>query len=291
MTRRKRFLAWGNVVAGVGLLSTVAWGGAFEPLVVGAPARGMAGAYTAVANDVWAGLWNPAALGYVKKPQLAASSEDLFGQKLIRHSDFAYAHPGLAGGTLGFTWVRLEAVGDAKELHYAENVYAFSYGRGVGRWRWGGNLKYLAVDGDQRGSGWGADVALTGDLIPKKKVRLALVLQDLNQPEMHWETGTTERLPRSAKAGLSMQPNRNLRLAIEENWRGHEKPVFRGGAAFEPYRDRLTLRTGFSRSSAQEAWDFSLGAGLRIKKVTVDFAWTHNNELGDTPTASVLFRL
>ena len=103
----------------------------FEPLGYGAAAKGMGGAYVALAEDGSAAYWNPAGLALVKNPELTASFEDLYGLDLLRYATAGYTHPGVGKGTVSAHLLHLDTVGEADFLKYAESTYLAAYGREI----------------------------------------------------------------------------------------------------------------------------------------------------------------
>jgi hypothetical protein len=120
--------------AGLSFVSSVARSAAFEPLGYGAAAKGMGGAYAALAEDGTAAYWNPAGLARVKEAQGTASYEDLYGLGLLRYGAFGYTQPNVGKGTLSANLLHLDTEGDASFLNYAESTYMLSYGRKILRW-------------------------------------------------------------------------------------------------------------------------------------------------------------
>src|SRR5262245_57390470 len=94
------------------LLSVSLSKAAFDSLGYGAAGKAMGGAYTALAEE-GAAYWNPAALDLIRRPQLAAAYEDLFGLGLFRYTTLGYNHPHIGGGTLGIHLLRLSSIGEA----------------------------------------------------------------------------------------------------------------------------------------------------------------------------------
>ncbi len=82
----------------------------FLEIGVGARALGMGGAYIALSRDISAFHWNPAGLGYLKRPQLAFMYASQFGSLAsplasFNHLGAAMSLPGGAG--VAINWVRL----------------------------------------------------------------------------------------------------------------------------------------------------------------------------------------
>jgi hypothetical protein len=262
---------------------------AFEPLGYGAAAKGMGGAYTAAAVDGTAAYWNPAGLALLKAPELTASLEDLYGLGLLRYTAVGYAHPGLGGGTFGLHLLRLQTTGEASFYTYAENTYLLAHGRPLWRAFYGGAaLRYYAVAAEQKGSGIGLDAGLL--YRPRKdRYRLSLAVQDINQPKVRYGTGSADVLPWGARFGGLVKVGGFGELTAEENWRENEARTFRLGFASYFAGRRIVLRTGAHRADGQDEWNFAMGGGFRFKRLRVDYAWDHNDRLGNAQTIDFAF--
>jgi hypothetical protein len=68
------------------------YAGEFMYIGIGGRALGVGSAYTALANDVTAGYWNPAGLARIEYPQIALSHDERFGN-LINYDYAAFAFP------------------------------------------------------------------------------------------------------------------------------------------------------------------------------------------------------
>ncbi len=68
------------------------YGGEFMTIGIGGRALGVGSAYTALANDVTAGYWNPAGLARIEYPQIAISHDERYGN-LINYDYAAFAFP------------------------------------------------------------------------------------------------------------------------------------------------------------------------------------------------------
>ena len=110
----------------------------------------MGDAFTGVADDVYTIFYNPAGLGTLDRPQMAASFSKV-AMKFTDDSDIslshlAYAKPLRKGkwGTLGLGWQRF-----ALNQVYSEQTISLSYGSRVRKTRYGKlnlgvNLKSLS---------------------------------------------------------------------------------------------------------------------------------------------------
>jgi hypothetical protein len=281
-------------VAACAVLFCVAAGhAAFEPLGYGAAAKGMGGAYAAVAEDGTAAYWNPAGLALVGRSQGTAAYEDLYGLNLLRYAAVGYTQPKLAGGALSAHVLHLDTVGAATFFDYAETTYLFAFGRHVCRDRLslGGAVRYYnASAADQKGSGIGFDAGALlrfGD----DRLRLAAVWQDLNQPKIRWYTGAMDVLPDTRRLAARLRVAKTTDLALENDRRRGETSVWRAGVAQGLLKRAVSVRAGLHRAGGrQDEWGLSLGGGLRFQRLDVDYAWDRDDLLGNTQTFSVNLR-
>ncbi len=83
---------------------------AFLEIGVGARALGMAGAFSAVADDGHAFYWNPAGMSFVTRPRISAMYGPQFGsitRPLANFHFIGYAQPLRGDVVLAFNWIRL----------------------------------------------------------------------------------------------------------------------------------------------------------------------------------------
>ena len=82
------------------------YAGEFIDIGVGGRALGLGGAYTAIANDVTAGYWNPAGLSKLMYPQLTLMHDERFGG-LINYDYGAIALPVGSNASAAVSAIRL----------------------------------------------------------------------------------------------------------------------------------------------------------------------------------------
>lgn len=264
---------------------------AFEPLGYGAAAKGSGGAYTALAEDGSAAYWNPANLSLVRKPQITSSFEDLYGLGLLRYTTLGYTHPNIGGGSFGFNLLRLQTVGEASFFTYAENTYMFSYGRHLwGPFSVGAGMRFYSVASDQRATGLGFDAGLLYVPSSSDRLRIAVAGQDVNEPRIRWGTGAVDTLPPSWRAGLLYRFGPISDFTFDYGFRRHEDGDLRFGMAHHLVRRLFVLRAGMHRSKDQNEWNPSVGGGFHFKRLDLDYAWDHHEELGNSQTFALTFR-
>ncbi|MEK7728181.1 MAG: UPF0164 family protein, partial [candidate division KSB1 bacterium] len=92
--------------AHAGGFRTAKYGGEFLTLGAGGRALGMGGAYSALANDVSAGYWNPAGLANIDYPQIMLMHSQQFGG-VVKYDYGSFALPLGTSRSLGLGLIRL----------------------------------------------------------------------------------------------------------------------------------------------------------------------------------------
>ncbi|MBI4425936.1 MAG: hypothetical protein HY554_19555 [Elusimicrobia bacterium] len=278
--------------------------GAFEDLGHGARAPGLGGAFTALADDLYAVQYNAAGLAQLERPQASASYSRLHlglsdGSDL-NLSQLGYAQPLRRGrlGVLGGAWQRFSAAGlyeqSTLQLAYGKDLYAPVSGS---RLMLGGSLKYLS-HGFHRGpeaSNAMRDLAATGQPDP-------VLSGDAGKGALDADVGVIYRLPRRFQLGFSgqqlLRPDvgfaqadrlpmryrlgaayRSLWLALVGELRlgsgpSGERDLVVAAERFFPTLDlgQFGLRASLGFGSAE--WrQATLGASYRVNKVQLDYAF------------------
>jgi tetratricopeptide (TPR) repeat protein len=188
---------------------------AFELERAGARASGMAGAFTAVADDADALAYNPAGLQSVKLPTFAAEYSRLLSaldSDNLSENRLAYLLPLQDIGTFGVGWY-----GRNLANVYQENILLAGGGFALGAdeaWRVGASLKLLEsayLDSDSLAanpeffSGASSKVSFTADLgalfSPEGGFSAGLAVGNLTQPDVALQGGY--RLPLQVRGGVA----------------------------------------------------------------------------------------
>ncbi len=306
------------------------YAGEFMAVGVGGRPLGMGSAYVAVANDVWAGYWNPAGLTALTYPEISI----MHGERFAGVVNYDYAGVAIPYGSdatfaISFTRVGVDDIpytavrnkdlkvldvyeGENGELirnlPYVDHTFSdaemalyLSFARRRSeRLSWGANAK-LVHKGFDKYSAWGLgfDLAVQGQLWGD--LRFGANLQDVTTTLLSWNTGRRELIAPTLKLGLGWMwqaPWLGIEVLpvadVDVRWEGRKLAAqwslgrmsldSHVGAEFS-IRHAVALRVG------SDFGHLTLGAGLRLPRLYIDYAFMDHEDLGGTHRISLRLRL
>ena len=278
---------------------------AFLKLGVGARAVGMAGAYTAIADDVNALAWNPAGLSALDKRELGAMHAEMTQE--TRYDFVGYAQPSkygtFAAGAVYLGHGRIDGrdTSGTPTGTYGASDQAVSLGFGsrldTGL-RLGANVKYIrsaiaSASAQSFALDLGGQYALTGVGGPGLPL-LGLAVQNLG-PGLKFEDHTSQ-LPLTLAAGIGYRLPMGLTMAMDFKQRPHAKESeFSAGAEYVLLTN-FTLRAGYSTTQAESGSSmgdlaalngFATGLGFKLHDYSLDYSFTPMGELGNVQRFSL----
>jgi len=257
-----------------------ALGGAFDDIPIGARARAMGGAYTAVCDDASGIYWNPSSLGRIHKSELDGFDEDLYSLGLINYSFLGFVYPGLGDGAMGFGWTRLGTTQSANIQNYAENTYIISYGQPISRRAYvGASVKFFSVDYDVKAAGYGADAAVSYDIMPER-MSAAFVWQNVNRPEIRWDSGAVDNLDSVFRLGFDYKIAAVHTFSVDASQKyGHETEYSLGWESLL-FSRIVAVRVGGNEIDG--VLNPAAGVGLHFGRIKLDCTLEQNYNLGQS---------
>lgn len=292
----------------------------FLSIGVGGRALGMGSAYTAVANDVTAGYWNPAGLAKVEFPEIILMHDSRYSD-IVSYNYAAGAMKLSNSETVGISAVVLSVSGvpntqSAGEFDINGSLDGLDYSQitffgetdvaligsyakaATDNFSYGANVKFIRRSiGSTYGTGIGFDVGALYS--PFKNFNLGANLQNATTTVLAWTTGTTEVETPVLAAGAAYNlcigqttilPALDLLFNID-NMRSstmvHVGPLSadaRAGLEVN-YKNVIAIRGGYN-----EVKQFTVGAGIHLPKLIIDYSFarfSYADALGDTHRISI----
>ena len=313
-----------------GGLEFAKYAGEFTAIGVGGRPLGLGGAYAAVASDVTAAYYNPAGLARLDYPQFMLMHDERFGS-LVNYDYAAAAFPVGPAGTVAVTLSRLgvddipdtrnaaldingqpttdpeqfSRIDPARVTYFntADWVLTGSYAKRHSEdLSYGASVKLIRRDlGTNAATGVGFDVGLQWYMT--HELTLAVSAQDITTTLLAWDTGRNELVAPTVKLGAAygvlalggmFMPVADFDVRFENRRSAstfNVGPVSvdaHAGLEYE-FRQLVAVRVGYN-----DVKQLTLGAGLRLPKLAVDYSFAkfdNANDLGNTHRISVMFTL
>lgn len=268
---------------------------AFLSRAVGARPAGMGEAFVAVADDASAIAWNPAGLGQLDGIS-AVAAHDVAGHGLaLSHLSTAIpVGPGVAGAGV---WVMDYGSCDVRDVYGVKTgtenpvdvAVSGSYGfrnpafAGVGGWT---GLSLGLV----RESLGGASIGVgAGTVIPvAASVRLGLAVRHVG---LKGEGGS---LPVAAHTGVAWTAAPGLGLALDGGYGLVDGSMSVALGSELVAHETVVLRAGYKLRTSDRGLEgpvgFTLGAGLRVGRIGLDYAFQPFGDLSTTHKVSIQYR-
>lgn len=293
-----------------GGFKTAKYAGEFLNLGAGGRGLGMGGAYSALARDVSAIYWNPAGMVNIDYPQIMLMHAQQFAG-VVKYDFGGLAIPFGAHRSLGLSLIRL-GVDDIPETKlknpdeelsetnrpyiartFSDAEYALFLSYAVKRsskLSFGSNIKIIHK-GLGNNSAWGLGFDLAALYNPVGNLNIGLNLQDITTTVLAWDTGRREIIVPTLKAGVAyplaipvvgglMSPAMDLEIRFEG--RDYAAQFAAGRMSLDTHfgweyqRELLALRLG------SDVGQFTVGAGISLPKLQIDYAFLSHSDLGDT---------
>lgn len=270
------------------------YAGAFLRIGAGARALGMGTAFTAVADDHSAFVYNPAGVALIEGREVGISYAFMsFDRRLGFVGFVTELKP--AGG-LGLGWINAgdsnidgrdsngEPTGD---LSYSDNAFFFSFAQKIGRvGAVGIGMRYLYQKlVDQTGKGFGIDAGARFHILPD--LWIGGVVQNINAKytwnTSYWERETTtkDEVPLQFRFGSAYHLLQNrLLLAIDVGKNTEQDVAFYGGGEYQ-INDLFILRAGWKDGELTTGGSFLQFVQWGNMKVDYTFI-AHFRGLGST---------
>jgi len=254
---------------------------------------GMAGAFTAVADDLSAIHYNPAGLVNIKKQEISLLYYPLY--ESASYGSAAYGQALLNFGTIAAAFLRFSAdniegydqSGSPTSTFGSEQYkMTFSYGRNItGGLSAGANISiYYSKMSRFNYAGFGADIGIL--YAPFPFLSAGLMARNIITPAFSMQS-VTEAIPRTYTIGL-MARHRieefEFKAAYDASAGEKEGFKYRTGLEIE-WAGTAALRAGYCDG------EFTFGAGLALYDAGFDYAYVSNSHFGrmDRFTVSYAF--
>jgi hypothetical protein len=311
-----------NIYAGTGIGK---YAGEFISIGVGGRALGMGGAYTALANDVTAGYWNPAGLSKINYPQLSLMHSEQFGS-LVNYDYAAVAIPFGSNSSIGLSIIRLgiDGIPDTRNAWVDENgngildedlvgskityfnaadwAMYFTYSKKYDDFfSYGVNLKLIRREMSV-GSATGVGFDIGVQYSPFENILLGANFQDATTTLIAWNTGTNELISPTLKIGSAyiiealggrFAPAFDIDVRFENRRSASNLnlgPVsfdFHSGLEFD-FKNVAALRVGYS-----DIGTVNFGAGVHLPKFDIDYTFATSkltdSRFDNTHRVSIIF--
>lgn len=273
----------------------------------GARAAGMAGTFVGIADDASGYFWNPACLNQTERQEFLLSHSQEFGDQ--RYSAAAYTRPfwkghrrrtlGVGLATLSYGSFDVLTRGETtNRANPYEAVAGVSYTQSAGPLWVGGALKGITQSLSQSNSQSAAlDLGLFSTAF-RDRFRWGVSLTNLGPP-LHYENQQV-RLPTLIRGGAGWAiplgvrgpKNNQILLAAQLDIPNDEKLDFRMGFEYKNRNPTLetALRAGYAPSSAEGWQGVTLGFGLGIRSVSVNYAYLFRDQTEASQRIDFVFR-
>jgi len=291
-------LLLGSLAQGIWASSGGTTGAEVLKIGVGARALGMGEAYTAMADDVSSLYWNPAGLALMQERQASFMYNQMVND--LKYQNAAVGIPlenGAIGGSLSYlSYGNIagydptgKSIGNQSAYSAVGTVGAAWLGN---QWSAGLNLKGIQEKlADEKANGIATDLGV--NLIYPKPVlggtvRLGGVYQNLGSGMKFIDEKSP--LPSTWKVGLAAVQliNRKLNVSADYAQPKDEDSVMSFGAEYWLSRF-IALRGGYVNNH-REGSGMRAGLGLRISRISFDYAYAGQGELGMSHRYEMSFR-
>jgi hypothetical protein len=257
---------------------------------VGVRAQGMAGAFTAVADDASAGFWNPAGIagGPFVNGLIEYAKPDRDFNETVRGFSAAYPALGVTYYRLPLSQIRVQATTDGMPVSRQDQGSLSLYGATVGH-SLGDHLVVATTLKLLRASDTSGDLDV-GAMVTFGPARIGATLRNLSEPS--FGSGDAEfALKRHARAGFALSSGRrgvigsatvsvDADLTRESTPRGDERFIAVGAEAWAP-GNPIGVRGGFSHNTLGVG-ETMLSGGLSVavrQRTFVDFYVSTGDEV------------
>ncbi|MEO0115675.1 MAG: UPF0164 family protein [candidate division WOR-3 bacterium] len=246
----------------------------FEDLESGTRAEGIAGAYTAIADDALAIHFNPAGLAQIENLQIYTFFKSLFSGVDDRLHTMALdlTYPNKRWGSLGIS------IYESGVTKFSQRSLTFAHGFYLARdLAFGYSLSgyNLAIENFGQGYTFGIDVGCLAKIY--KRWRLGFFAHNLNMPTMGKEDKSY--LPRLLNFGIAYSPIAGINSCLDISKELGKDFRIMAGQELEIIPKTsllgLTLRTGVSTEPVR----FAFGCGIGLRSLNIDYALFTHSEL------------
>jgi len=262
-------------------------GASFLDIPVGARPAALGSAYTALATDAYAPVWNPAGLGFVRQTEVAG--QHLSYLESVHDEYLGLAQPAGRGGTVG---AGIQYLGSGQipstdnngdslgnfSSHFA--AYSLSYGR-----RFGDSValgltgKWIdARIGDFTAQAYAADLGAM--LRPSPRWSFGATVTNIGSKLTFLNTG--DALPLAGHLSAAFHPDSRWTVAAEAVHQANGFTSGRGGLEWRPM-DLFALRAGYKSDTVKELSalaGMTAGMGLTLWGNELSYAWLPLGDLG-----------
>ncbi len=265
-----------------------------SPFTVGAGARALAmgGAFTSLADDASAMYYNPAGLPVLESQEVSFMHMDLFEGTIYNFAGWTY--PDVKLGGFGIAYMRIgtdeiirrENFVETGTFDFSHSQLLIAYGQRLqGGLSLGVSFKIVNQALDEFSDyGIGFDLGMLARV--NRYVTAGLVVRDMVPAELELEQ-SSEITPITVAGGLSLKDlslggNTTVGGAFELEKIENRSTLIHTGAELV-YDESYALRMGYDRDN------LSFGAGVRFRRLKVDYAYKILDYIEDSHRFSVSF--
>jgi hypothetical protein len=292
------FLLVGMSLGPAAMASTGTEGAAFLNIPVGAAPAAMGSAYSALANDAYAPVWNPAGLGNLDATSLAGQHLSYLESLNYEYASFvlpfANKHQGLGvsmqyltTGDIAGTDNSGGSIGNYSS-HFA--AYALAYGRSfTDKFSLGLTGKLINEKiSDVSANAYGGDLGTLYKITDK--VTLAGVVANIGSKLTFLNEG--DPLPLEFRAGAAYQPDSHWKMSAEGVYHKTGLASAQVGMQWRPL-EVLMIRAGYKTDTLKQlsaVAGVTAGVGIKVFGQEIAYAFVPYGDLGSTQYFSIVMK-